>query len=31
MLDFNVEMLLNNTQTLIRYKTLYEVSLKKIM
>jgi hypothetical protein len=31
MLDFNVEMLLNNTQTHIRYKTLYEISLKKIM
>ena len=31
MLDFNVEMLLNNTQTHIRYKTLFEISLKKIM
>jgi hypothetical protein len=29
MFDFNVEMLLNNTQTHIRYKTLYEISLKK--
>ena len=29
MLDFNVEMQLNNTQTHLRYKTLYEISLKK--